>query len=396
MLFAQCDGDRTATFTFPLSAAPFFGFGPALAYHARGAIVANAVALAAAVPLGLAAGGVINVFTGRRQSIVACARSGFFPGTLGMAFAFVGGGTMMGGAALAVHGAWHAVDPLLAAVAIAFVVAAVALGVAAVRHTLAHAVLQPCHLRYTGGGVVFADAAALPARLARHALFGGEFWFPRDAALGAARATFALEHFGVLLSQFHARGVAPYFFVIEASVTMAMCFAIGLIPLNCGAIAVAVAAINFLMLLLAIAVRPYTVLLKNALSVAADLLTAVATALVAVAIHSADAVFAARLVRAGAGLCLVAINVTLLSCGVSAVRFAFLLLWRCELAAGAAGRRGAGANDLELLLEAGGVELDGVVTEEAAPAAAAEEEEEEASAALLGGGAEPRASLPVQ
>jgi hypothetical protein len=105
----------------------------------------------------------------------------------------------------------------------------------------------------------------------------------------------------------------------------------GLVPANCQVLSAVVAALIGVMLLLTMAVRPYNVPVKNALSVASDGMTCAAAVMVAVSVSSKNE----QLARDGTRLALAAVNVTLVSCVFSALRFVVMHLKHCRMTEGA-------------------------------------------------------------
>jgi hypothetical protein len=177
---------------------------------------------------------------------------------------------------------------------------------------------------------VFADAKAPATRAATLLLFGDHVWVPAMDKDGG-QTSFAMEHYGILLSRYRDGGIAPYFFAVEMVVTVLVCIAAGFVPKSCGVLAIAVAALTSAIFLLALVTRPYNVPLKNALVVVSDGMTAAAAVMVAVAIQQHNK----QLARDGTRLALAAVNVTLASCAFSVVRFVVMHLKHCRLVEGA-------------------------------------------------------------
>jgi hypothetical protein len=338
MALASCERDHEARLSFPLSVLPSFGFGPRVGRYARGAVVANVASLPIFCVLAVVAGLAFMKIRKQQPTLVLAARLTRFPGSLALAFAFVAGGTAMAAASAASHGAWLAVDVPLAIVAGALAVGSIVGAVAVIHRSKGVTVLhKPSYLAYREkakghdpGEPVFADQKTIPARAATLLLFGTAAWVPCMDKDGG-QVSYVMEHFGILLSRYHNTGLAPYFFAVEMIVTVLVSITAGLVPADCQVLSAVVAALCGCMLFMTLAVRPYNVPVKNALCTVSDAMTCTAAVMVAASIPDKNE----QLARDATRLALAAVNVTMVSCGFSAVRFVVMHLKHCRMTEGA-------------------------------------------------------------
>jgi hypothetical protein len=377
MAIAECRRDHEARMMFPLSVAPFFGFGARVGHFARGAVVANIAGFALAVCAAVCVGALITKFRGReRVTFAASCRAVRFPGGIAFMVAFVVGGTAMGAVSASKHSPSPGLDGPLAALTALLVVASVAVMVVMVRRatTSGHTVFLDAELAYTKdsethsrGDVVFPRINSKRYRLWRLLFFGTHAWVPHGDR-DDVEAAQSIAHFGFLYMRyrhplpvarrdggdgaapggggrrapaewFAALGrAAPYFFPIDVTLTSAVSAVAGMIPVACSAVAVTVAVLSFLMLLLGIVLRPQVIPAKNALVIFGDALTFVATAMVAVGVSRSDSPEGREMARSGARLALSAANVALVSAVISVSRFCAMRFWKCRMMHGAARR----------------------------------------------------------
>jgi hypothetical protein len=339
--------------SFPLSVLPMFGFGDAVGYFARGAVVANIASLFLFSGLAVAAGAAVTKLkTQTELSLVLCARGARYPGSLGLAVAFIIGGSTMGGVTAAVHSVTPGIDVPLMLVALALAAMFAGGAVYAIRRaTLSGGVVhREAYLAYTtttarhdAEAPVFPLPDALYARAMRFAFFGTHVWLPAHNTDGE-QTSFAFEHLGVVFSRYNGGAVARYFFVIEIAAAVLVSAASGLIPYQCQLISVITCVVTAAMVACDVLVRPYNVPSKNVLALVGDGMTFLATVMITVAIYNDDA----RLARDGSRLALAATNVAVVSCGLSAARFVLAKLWGCRLVEGAADVGGATAPLLQM------------------------------------------------
>jgi hypothetical protein len=347
LALAECRRDHTVRMSFPLSIVPPFGFGSAVGFYARGAVVANLAAVLLFAALALAVG----YLRWRRRSDksadffvgVVIQRKARFPGVMAFAVAFVAGGAVMGGMSAAAHGGTPAVDVPLLVLTLAAVATTLGLIVRQVR-TVTRLGMDcvPAQLAYhkPGGGayeleLVFPDPAALGARAARWFLFGDHAWIQTGSATTGSSTA---DRFGVLFSRYR-RGpditgrAAPLTYAVELAVAAAASAVSGLIPLRCDIIAVVLVILAFGILAFGVAVRPFLVPAKTVLGIVCDASIFVGTVLITIAVHTAERGESTSLAAAGSRVVLAGLNVGVLSSALSVVRFVMLRRLDCRMTA---------------------------------------------------------------
>jgi hypothetical protein len=193
LVIAECRRDVAARLPFPISVAPFFGFGNTLGFYARGAILANVVVTILALPAATFAGFAMQRFRGTPSpTLLECMRSVRFPGGLGVVYAFLCGGTAMSASSLLHQSESLGVDVPLALVAACVAVVGIVGAVLAVGHCRAGVGYGPAYLGYLentdhcAGDPVFGSEKDFKTRAATTLFFGGAAWFPHSADDGGA------------------------------------------------------------------------------------------------------------------------------------------------------------------------------------------------------------------
>jgi hypothetical protein len=330
VVLAECRRNVTARLSFPLSVAPFLGFGNALGFYARGAIVANVVVFILALPAATLVGFVIQRVKGTPSpTYLESLRAVRFPGGLAVVYAFLCGGTALAASSLLHQSESMVVDLPLAVVASAIAATGIVAAVLMVRHCRAGVAYGPAYLGYVGskehcaGDPVFGCEKDFKTRAATTLFFGGTAWFPHsEDDDGAAVEKF--DHFGILLKRWQAGVVSPYFFAVEATVTVLVSVATGLNQLDCVASAAVVTVLCGLIAALKVVVRPHNVTATYVCSVGADALTFCGAVTILVAVGQSDQ----PLARVGGRLVLAAGYVYTLSVGLIAVRL--VVMWRLK------------------------------------------------------------------
>jgi hypothetical protein len=346
MALAECRRDHAARLEFPLTVAPWFGFGAAVGHFSRGTVIANAVFLAPFVAIAFAGGAAVVRLSpapaAGRAWYADTARLIRFPGVLAVAFAFVIGGMASGGVGASVHSDTPGVDvPLVLFVAFVTVATAAAATRSIHRATAGELTFEPTHaVRGPPPGQPLLAPGGAASRWAHRLLLGNHAWLSAVTKDAGCTPTATL---GIMFSRYRGTSDSPtgrlskFFFPIELLVTVVVAGAVGVLPLRCDWVAVVVTAATGAVLLVTVACRPYIIATKNVTCVCSNLLAFIASVLVCVAVTARmPAADATALARAGARAAVASTYFAVVSGLVSAARFLFLFGNKARIAPRAA------------------------------------------------------------